>query len=181
VWRASKRLIKDARFPQFASQIGSPAPRFAARSASLTATPPPAPEAPSSIRKTDEEATAMTIISAISGGSGDAYAKLVEGLQLEFGCSDVGALAARILEAERSEFHWDARVEERYLGQHLDVGLGSDDEDAELSRIAILSFLGGRWHAGVCLVDGEGCAADLLWLRTFDRREDAADAFVRSR
>ena len=54
VWRAPKRLIKDARSPQFASQIGSPTPRFAAPSASLTAAPSPAPEAPSSIGKTDK-------------------------------------------------------------------------------------------------------------------------------
>jgi hypothetical protein len=47
-----KAALKDARFPQFAVQIGSPAPRFAAPSASLTAAPPPAPGAPSSIGKT---------------------------------------------------------------------------------------------------------------------------------
>jgi hypothetical protein len=55
VWRAPARLIKDARFPQFAAQIGSPTPRFAALYASLTAAPPPAPEAPSSILKTMKE------------------------------------------------------------------------------------------------------------------------------
>jgi len=123
----------------------------------------------------------MTIISAIPGGSGDAYAKLVEGLQMEFGSVDVGALAARIFEAEAAEFHWDVRVRERYLGQHYDVDLCGDGLTDELDRIAFLSFLAGRWHAGVCLVDGEGCASDLLWVRSFDQREDADEAFACAR
>jgi hypothetical protein len=123
----------------------------------------------------------MTINSAVSAASGDAYARLVEGLRLEFGCADVGALAERILDAERAEFHWDARVRERYLGQHFPVDFGDEDGSEELSRMAILSFVAERWHAGVCLVDGEGCAADLLWLRSFERPEDAAEAFARAR
>lgn len=123
----------------------------------------------------------MTIISAVPGGSGDAYARLVQGLQMEFGSADVGALARQILDSERADFHWEARVQERYLGQHLALDLGEEDAADELARIAILSFLDGRWHAGVCLVDGNGCATDLLWLRSFDRREDAAEAFARAR
>lgn len=123
----------------------------------------------------------MTIISAGSGGSGDAYARLVQGLQMEFGSVDVGALARQILETERADFHWDARVQERYLGQHVELDLGDEDAADELARIAILSFLDKRWHAGICLVDGNGCATDLLWLRSFDRREDASEAFTRAR
>ena len=123
----------------------------------------------------------MTMISATPGGSGDAYGRLVQSLQMEFGTSEVSALAARILEAEKAEFHWDARVQERYLGQHFPLDLGDANADDDLARIAILSFLADRWHAGICLVDGNGCAADLLWLRSFDAREEAADAFARAR
>jgi hypothetical protein len=123
----------------------------------------------------------MTIIPAIPGGSGDAYGRLVEGLRMEFGCPDVAALAERIFEAERVEFHWDARVRERYLGQHSHCDFGYENAGEELSRVAILSFVAGRWHAGVCLVDGDGCAIDLLWLRSFDRRDDAAEEFARAR
>ena len=122
----------------------------------------------------------MTIISAISG-SGNAYAQLVEGLRMELGCADVGALAARILDAERADFHWDARVCERYLGQYLPLDLASDERIEELDRVAIMSFLAGRWHAGICLVDGEGCAVDMLWLRSFDQWEHAAVEFARAR
>jgi hypothetical protein len=123
----------------------------------------------------------MTIISAVLGGSGDAYAQLVEGLRTELGCSDIAALAERIFEAEKVGFHWDARVRERYLGQHFPVDCGDEERGDELSRIAIMSFVAGRWHAGVCLVDDDGCAIDLLWLRSFDRREDASEAFARAR
>ena len=123
----------------------------------------------------------MTIISAILGGSGDTYTRLVEGLRSELGCSDIAALADRIFEAEKAEFHWEARVRERYLGQHFPLDCGDDDAGDELSRIAILSFLAGRWHAGICLVDGNGCAVDLLWLRSFERHEEATEQFVRAR
>jgi hypothetical protein len=123
----------------------------------------------------------MRFISAIPEGSGDAYARLVEGLRMEFGGADVGALAERIFEAEKAEFQWEARVLERYLGQHFPVDFGDGDACSELARIAILSFVGGRWHAGVCVVDGEGCAVDLLWSRSFGCREDAADMFARAR
>jgi hypothetical protein len=100
---------------------------------------------------------------------------------MQLGCSDIGAIAERIFEAEKVEFHWRSRVRERYLGQHF--ALDFDDEDAgdDVSRIAILSFVAGRWHAGVCLVDGDGCAIDLLWLRSFDRHEDAVETFARAR
>ncbi|NUQ17059.1 MAG: hypothetical protein HOP95_01175 [Sphingomonas sp.] len=123
----------------------------------------------------------MTIISAIPGGSGDAYARLVDGLRLEFGCADVRALAERIFDAEKVEFHWEARVRERYLGQHFPDDFGDEDAGEDLSRMAILSFVAGRWHTGVCLVDGDGCATDLLWLRSFEQRDDAAEAFARAR
>jgi hypothetical protein len=122
----------------------------------------------------------MTIISAIPG-SGDAYARLVDGLRLEFGGADIGALAERIFEAEKADFHWEARVREHYLGQHLALDLGDEEACDDLSRIAVLSFVAGRWHAGVCLVDGEGCAINLLWLRSFDGQDEAAEAFGRAR
>ena len=123
----------------------------------------------------------MTVISAIPGGSGDAYERLVEGLRHELGCADISALAERIFEAEKADFHWQARIREHYLGQHLPFDLADEDASADFVRIAILSFVRGRWNAGVCVVDGEGCAVDLLWVRSFECYEDACDAFLRAR
>ena len=115
----------------------------------------------------------MMMISAISNGGCDA---VVDALRAEFGV----VLAARIMEAEAADFLWDARVKERYLGQHFDVGLDGGHDEIELSRIAILSFLGGRWHAGTCLVDGEGRPVDLLWKQKFDGMDGAEAAFERA-
>ena len=115
----------------------------------------------------------MMTISAMAKSGCEAR---VEALHAEFGA----VLAARIIEAEAVDFLWDARVKERYLGQHFDVCFEAEDDEAELSRIAILSFLDGRWHAGTCLVDGEGTPADLLWKENFSGRAEAEAAFDRA-
>ena len=115
----------------------------------------------------------MTMISAIASARCDA---LVEGLRAEFGA----ILADRILEAEAADYLWEARLKERYLGQHIDVGFGDFEDERELARVAILSCLSGLWYAASCLVDGEGMAVDLLWKRTFGSREAAEAAFDRA-
>jgi hypothetical protein len=100
----------------------------------------------------------------------------VDALRAEFG----GILAERILEAEALDFIWEARVRERYLGQHVGDGLsGGDDQD--LSRIAVLSWLDGRWQVAVLLVDGEGDAAELVWRRRLGSYEEAEHVFYMAR
>jgi hypothetical protein len=116
----------------------------------------------------------MNIISTVGMGRCEA---LVDALRAELG----GVLAERVIEAEAVDFLWESRLRERYLGQHIDPF--GDDELAfsEVSRIAFLSFLDGRWHAGICLVDGEGATMELVWKRAFQRCEEAEMAFVRAR
>ena len=112
----------------------------------------------------------MTYHSAIGSG---AFEGLVDALRAEFGA----VLAARILEAEELDFLWDARVSERYLGQHF----GADcDDGSELSRIAIMSLFDGSWHVAMCLADGDGEAVALLWRHCCERREEAQAAFERA-
>jgi len=101
---------------------------------------------------------------------------LVDTLKAEFG----GVLAGRILEAEAVDFLWDGRIAERYLGEHISIGIGDEDASQELSRVAILSFLDDRWHAGTCIVNGEGAAVELVWRRQFESREEAEIAFERA-
>jgi hypothetical protein len=115
----------------------------------------------------------MNMMSTIGRGCDAA----VGALRAEFGA----VLAERIIEAEAVDFLWESRVAERYLGQQ--VGWDFDDEEAsqDLSRIAILSVLDGRWYAGVCLVDGEGTAVELLWKQHFDSRRDAEVELLRAR
>ena len=115
----------------------------------------------------------MTTISAMANGRGEA---IVEGLRAEFGA----IIADRILEAEAIDFLWEARLRERYLGQYVHLGFNVDEEETELARVAIVSFLGDGWHTATCLVDGEGAAIDLLWKERFDSREAAEAAFARA-
>jgi hypothetical protein len=122
--------------------------------------------------RTEEKETVMNSFSAISSGR----EHVLEGLRAEFGAIQT----ARILEAEAADFLWEARVRERYLGQHIDAAFELEEGELELSRIAVLALLDGRWHVAACLVDGEGCAVDLLWKRSFDGRAEAGVAFDRA-
>ncbi len=107
----------------------------------------------------------MNTISMIGRGCDGA----IDALRAEFG----GMLAERIIEAEAVDFWWESRVREQYLGQQIGLDLDDGDASQELSRIAILSILEGRWYVGMCLVDGEGAAVELLWKRQFGSRGEA--------
>lgn len=112
----------------------------------------------------------MTINSAMDGGRCE---KLLDALRAEFGAM----LAERILEAEAADFLWEARVKERYLGQHIDADLGSGEGFGELARMLISSVLDGRRYIALCLVDGDGQPVELLWKRSFDGQDEAEAAF----
>jgi hypothetical protein len=116
----------------------------------------------------------MIIISTAGTGRCEA---LVDALRAELG----GVLAERVIEAEAADFLWESRLRERYLGQHVDAILNDESTSQDVSRMALLSFLDGCWHAGICLVDGEGQALELLWNRKFRCPEDAEMAFVEAR
>ena len=107
----------------------------------------------------------MSMISAILHRGCDAR---VEDLRAEFGA----ILADRIIEAEAVDFLWEGRLSERYLGQQVPE-MGVEEMSEDVSRIAVLSSIGGRWYVGTCLVDGEGDAIDLLWKREFALRSEA--------
>ena len=123
----------------------------------------------------------MTMVSAITGRLEDGYSQLVRELQEEFRYGDVGALADRIVESEAADFYWEARIRERYLGQHFDYDDDEAGADDELVRVVILSYVRQRWHVGACLIDGEGRAVGLLWRRSFADFAEAEAAFARAR
>jgi hypothetical protein len=104
-------------------------------------------------------------------------ARLVSGLETEFGSGAGEALAHRFLEAEESDFLWDARIEERWLGSYESI----DDDDLELDRIAICGRLKGRWFASVMLVDGDGMAHGTIAKRFYRSRKSAHDAMADAR
>ncbi|TCM12984.1 hypothetical protein EDF56_1168 [Novosphingobium sp. PhB165] len=105
-------------------------------------------------------------------------AKLVAGLEIEFGSGAARALAARFLDAEECDFVWDARVCERWLGT-LECGSQSEDDDAvELDRVAVIGCLDGSWYAAVSIVDGEGRARGLMARRSCASQGEAREAYA---
>ena len=116
----------------------------------------------------------MTMFQPIGAASDRVVATLVAGLEIEFGRGAGEALAQRFLEAEESDFLWDARVSERWLGGYESI----DEEDFELDRVAIVGRLNGRWFVAVSIVDGDGNAQGLMGRRSFGSERRAREAFA---
>ncbi len=102
------------------------------------------------------------------------FSSLVSGLEVEFGRGAGAALAQRFLDAEEVDFHWDARISERWIGAYA----GIDDEDIELDRIAILGFLDDEYFLATMIVDGDGIAHGMMGRRGFASAEAARRAFT---
>ena len=115
----------------------------------------------------------MAQVQSISAASDRIMAALVAGLEIEFGRGAGEALAHRFLEAEEVDFHWDARMQERWIGAYHD----GDDDGYELDRVAICGRLDGRWFVATMIVDGEGQAHGMLGRRPFCSRAAAQKAF----
>ena len=116
----------------------------------------------------------MTMFQPIGAASDRVMAALVAGLEIEFGRGAGEALAQRFLEAEESDFLWEARQSERWLGAYASI----DDDDVELDRVAILGRLDGRWFVAVSIVDGDGNAQGLMGRRSFRSERQAREAFA---
>ncbi|MGN6121580.1 MAG: hypothetical protein ACTHOJ_01355 [Sphingomonas oligoaromativorans] len=116
----------------------------------------------------------MGMVQSIGTASDRVIATLTAGLEIEFGRGVGEALAHRFLEAEETDFLWNARIEERWLGSYESI----DEEDLELDRIAICGRLDGRWFASVMLVDGDGLAHGTMGKRFCQSRRSAHEAMV---
>lgn len=116
----------------------------------------------------------QTIGTASAKGTDRVMAALISGLELEFGRGAGEALAHRFLEAEEVDFHWDARVQERWIGAYS----GVDDEDIELDRVAVIGRLDGKWFVAMMIVDGDGNAHGMMGKRIFRRECEARAAFA---
>jgi hypothetical protein len=114
-------------------------------------------------------------IETASGKSSDrVISVLVAGLDIEFGIGAGEALAHRFLQGEETDFLWDARIEERWLGSYESI----EDDAVQLDRVAICGRLDGRWFASVMLVDGDGNAHGTIARRDCDSHGLAHDAMV---
>jgi hypothetical protein len=116
----------------------------------------------------------MGVYQSIEVASDRVFAALVSGLEVEFGRGAGAALAQRFLEAEEVDFHWDARIEERWIGTYECI----DTDEIELDRIAILGQLDGECFAAVMIVDGDGNAQGMMGQRSFESIGEARKAFA---
>jgi len=146
----------------------------ALRSAALTAAPPPVFSTVFSMVRTQAMEMIMTMFQPISMASDRVMAALVSGLEIEFGHGVGEALAQRFLEAEESDFLWDARLQERWIGAYE----SADDDETELDRVRIFGRLDGSWFVAVMIVDGDGNPHGLMGKREFGRRHQALAAFA---
>lgn len=115
----------------------------------------------------------MSMMQTIGMASDRVMAALISGLEIEFGRGAGEALAQRFLDAEEVDFHWDARILERWIGSYESL-----DDDLELDRIEIFGRLDGRWFVAMMIVDGDGNAHGMMGKRTFRRRGQAEAAFA---
>lgn len=144
------------------------------RSAALTAAPPPAFSTLFSMMGTQAMEMIMTMFQPISVAADRVMAALVSGLEIEFGHGVGEALAHRFLEAEESDFLWDAREQERWIATYE----STDDDEIDLDRVRIFGRLDGRWFVAVMIVDGNGNAHGMVGKREFGRRKQALAAFA---
>lgn len=118
----------------------------------------------------------MTMVQPIALASDRVMAALISGLETEFGRGAGQALAARFLEAEDIDIHWDARAQERWIGAYV-----GQEDNLELDRIATTGFLDNGWFVAIFIVDGDGNAHGMLSCRTFASAEAADMAFAETR
>jgi hypothetical protein len=118
----------------------------------------------------------MTMFQPIGLASDRVMAALVSGLELEFGRGAGEALAARFMEAEDIDIHWDARANERWIGAYH-----SEADLPELDRVAATGRLDGSWFVATFIIDGEGQPHGMLSCRSFADAANAALAFAQAR
>ncbi|SFO41697.1 hypothetical protein [Sphingomonas sp. OK281] len=116
----------------------------------------------------------MTMVHPISVASDRTMAALVSALDIEFGRGAGAALAHRYFDAEPSDFHWQARVQERWIGTYE----SADDHGLELYCVRILGTFNGVLFVAVMIVDGDGNAHDMTGKQAFRRANDARRAFA---
>ena len=149
----------------------------ALRAAALTAAPPPVSRTPFSMVRTKRKEVIMGMVQSIGTASDQIIATLMAGLEMELGRGAGAALADHFLDAEESDFLWDARIGERWLGSYE----GPGEDDLELDRIAIWGRLDGRWFMAIMLVDGEGMPCATIARRICHGRDAARKAMVDAR
>ncbi|HVA14046.1 MAG TPA: hypothetical protein VNF99_12400 [Stellaceae bacterium] len=115
----------------------------------------------------------MTAIRAHPHAEFDRYPALLEDLAQAFGSDGLASTAARIIEAEQADFHWEGRIAEMNLGAFESF----DEEDERFARVAILGYFHGNYYVAICIVDDERCVRWMTTLHRFASVQSAEIAF----
>lgn len=116
----------------------------------------------------------MGMFQPVSEVSDRVMAALVSGLEIEFGNGVGEALAHRFLEAEETDFLWEARDQERWIGTYE----SAEEDEFDLDRVRTFGRLDGKWFVAVMIVDGDGNAHGVMGKREFGRPRQALAAFA---
>lgn len=119
----------------------------------------------------------MTMFQPVAAASGRVMARLIAGLEIEFGRGAGEALAQQFLDAEDADFRWEVRASERWLGTYEN----EDDDDFGLDRVAICGRLDRKWFMATMIIDGDGNAQGMLGCRSFRSEQAAREALARAR
>ena len=114
---------------------------------------------------------------SIGMASGRVLHSLARGCKIDDRRTLGEAIDRQILASEEADFHWDARLSERWVGAYY----SADENEIELDRVAIVGRIDGRWFAATSIIDGDGMPHGITNRRTFDTRHQAEMAFDRAR
>ena len=121
------------------------------------------------------------MFSVVQSASRDVYPALIAGVERQFGSVGCAEIAGLFLEAERADFYWESRIEERHLGRYEPLIDDEDEDGLELERIAIIGMLGGAWFVATCIADGDGAVRDIETVSAMRSVEEAHSRFVQAR
>ena len=88
------------------------------RPVALTAAPPPVRRIMFSTMRTDQTEAIMTMVQTIGMASAHVLNALEGGCKIEVRRTFSEAIERQILVSEEANFHWDARLNERWLGAY---------------------------------------------------------------
>jgi hypothetical protein len=146
------------------------------RPVALTAAPPPVRGITFSTMRTDSMEAIMTY-QTIGMVSNRVLHNLATGSEIKARCTTGGAIDRYILAAEEADFHWDARLKERWLGAYSSV----DDDDSDLDRVAIIGRFDGLWFAAISIINSDGMPRAMTNRCAFDTKHEAERAFEHAR
>ena len=126
---------------------------------------------------TDQTQAIMTMYQTIGMASAQVLNRLETGYKITERRTTGEAIDRQIMASEEADFHWDARLSERWVGAYY----RADEDDFELDRIAIVGRIDGRWFTAISIIDGNGMLHGMTSRRAFDTRHEAERAFDRAR